>query len=303
MDQRRRGLETARWLREYLHMSRRLFCSGGTRRQKIRRPQGLMKQTAQTVIQDGPRNLEGFTGADAVVPKRLWAASLGEVGHRIGHPGPYGMVREVQAAIDGNSEASGDLVVEFQQHSAIGHRVQLSTAAANRLSIGTVSIEDCTGNPVHSRMRVCKCNTTAREQLWAIPNEKGDGLMVLTVWIGLNQLSKELQDDSSERYGLLLGKEGHHIECPGPCEMVRRFSCAIMSSPDVRIALVLTTGGRLVLADCCQWNCTYRGARDHRTHDKALWVLLETRAHLNARGDGDKWLNSHVLDNVSLEKG
>ncbi|KAM6489930.1 hypothetical protein JOM56_014509 [Amanita muscaria] len=34
-------------LREYLHMSRRLFCSGGTRRQKIRRPQGLMKQLSK----------------------------------------------------------------------------------------------------------------------------------------------------------------------------------------------------------------------------------------------------------------
>ncbi|KAM6489413.1 hypothetical protein JOM56_015130 [Amanita muscaria] len=31
--------------------------------------------------------------------------------------------------LTGNSEASGDLEVEFQQRSAIGHRVQRSTAA------------------------------------------------------------------------------------------------------------------------------------------------------------------------------
>ncbi|KAM6490379.1 hypothetical protein JOM56_014143 [Amanita muscaria] len=82
----------------------------------------LMFRTSWT-IRDGPkillsrqrmRTLSGKThGVLISITKDCW--------ERIG-------CTEV-LAIDGNSEASGDLEVEFQQHSAVGHRVQRSTAA------------------------------------------------------------------------------------------------------------------------------------------------------------------------------
>ncbi|KAM6491433.1 hypothetical protein JOM56_013207 [Amanita muscaria] len=85
------------------------------------------------------------------------------------------------------------------------------------------------------------------------------------------------------------------------CVFLQRGSCERVS--------VLTTEGRRKKGWVAQGighelNCARKRVeapiRLSMTRTNALWVLLETRAHLNA--GGDRWLNSHVLDIVSLEK-